>query len=335
MIDLQSIYNSHELPDNCKECSISKSTSKPFHACMDQQDLTQSDVLFLSDSYRLDPIERLAFSEAEVDLITGILENLGGLTWSVSPAVKCPGVKEVDMSPNNMNLCRDYLEETVKAVNPKLIFVCGNLAMKMLIKKSGISNKRGKQFLYEGYPVVPVFHPLSVITEPRHKFLFEADIKNAINKYIFKNTVKTQFEYKVLTDISEMQKELDFLINTDRTISCDIETTGLNFLRDTIMTVAFSEGSRSWVVPIDHKEVKWSQKEREIVLSLIRRVLTNPKNKKVFHNAKFDMKFLKRYGVEVCNVWDTKLMHHLIDENAPKSLMDLVKIYFPEELEKF
>jgi len=34
-------------------------------------------------------------------------------------------------------------------------------------------------------------------------------------------------------------------------------------------------------------------------------------------------------------VWDTKLMHHLIDENAPKSLMDLVKIYFPEELEKF
>jgi len=335
MTDLQSIYNMHELSDKCKECSISKSIGRPFHACMDQKDLTQADVLFLSDSYRLDPIERIAFSEDEIDLITSILENLGSLTWAVSPSVKCPGVKEVDMSPSNMNICRDYLEETVKAVNPKLIFVCGNLAMKMLIKKSGISNKRGKQFLYEDYPVVPIFHPLSVIIEPRHKFLFEADIKNAINKYIFKNTVKTQFEYKVLTELPELQKELDFLINTDKTISCDIETTGLNFLRDTIMTVAFSEGSRSWVVPIDHKEVKWAQEEREIVLSSIRRVLTNPKNRKVFHNAKFDMKFLKRYGVGVCNVWDTKLMHHLIDENAPKSLMDLVKIYFPEELEKF
>ena len=124
-------------------------------------------------------------------------------------------------------------------------------------------------------------------------------------------------------------------MDTTKTISCDIETTGLNFLRDKIMTVAFSEGSKSWVVPIDHREVEWSQKEREIVLSLISKVLLNPKNKKVFHNAKFDMKFLKRYGIEVCNVWDTKLMHHLIDENAPKSLMDLVKIYFPEELEKF
>jgi uracil-DNA glycosylase family 4 len=335
MIDLQSIYNSHELPDKCKECTISKSTSRPFLACMDQQDLTQADVLFLSDSYRFDHIERMAFSEDEIDLITSILENLGKFTWAVSPSVKCPGVKEVDMSPNNMNICRDYLEETVKAVNPKLIFVCGNLAMKMLVKKSGISNKRGKQYSYEDYPVIPIFHPLSVIIEPRHKFLFEADIKNAINKYIFKNTVKTQFEYKVLTKIPELQEELDILINTDKTISCDIETTGLNFLRDTIMTVAFSEGSQSWVVPIDHKEVKWSQEEREIVLSLIRRVLMNPKNKKVFHNAKFDMKFLKRYGVGVCNVWDTKLMHHLIDENAPKSLMDLVKIYFPEELEKF
>ena len=60
------------------------------------------------------------------------------------------------------------------------------------------------------------------------------------------------------------------------------------------MTVAFSEGSKSWVVPIDHREVEWSQKEREIVLSLIGKVLMNPKNKKVFHNAKFDMKFLKR-----------------------------------------
>ena len=335
MLDLQSIYNVHGIPEKCKECSISKSTSRSFLASMDYKNLSEADVLFLSDSYRFDPIERIAFSETEIDLITSVLQKLGKFTWAVSPSVKCSGVKEVDMSPNNMNICRDYLQETVKAVNPKLIFVCGNLAMKMLIRKSGINDKRGKQFLYEDYPVIPIFHPLAVINEPRYKFLFEADIKNAINKYIFKKTVKTQFEYKVLTQVAELQEELAILTDTEKTISCDIETTGLNFLRDKIMTVAFSEGFKSWVVPIDHREVEWSQKEREIVLSLIGKVLLNLKNKKVFHNAKFDMKFLKRYGVEVCNVWDTKLMHHLIDENAPKSLMDLVKIYFPEELEKF
>jgi ribonuclease D len=49
-------------------------------------------------------------------------------------------------------------------------------------------------------------------------------------------------------------------------------------------------------------------------------------------NAGFDLKFLKRYGVdEVYNVYDTKLLQHLYKEDVPKSLADLVYYYFPEE----
>ena len=35
------------------------------------------------------------------------------------------------------------------------------------------------------------------------------------------------------------------------------------------------------------------------------------------------------------NIEDTQIMHALVDENLPHSLMDLVKQYFPHELEKF
>jgi len=35
------------------------------------------------------------------------------------------------------------------------------------------------------------------------------------------------------------------------------------------------------------------------------------------------------------NIEDTKIMHALIDENLPHGLIDLVKQYFPHELEKF
>ena len=66
---------------------------------------------------------------------------------------------------------------------------------------------------------------------------------------------------------------------------------------------------------------------------ILRQILENPKSRKVFHNAKFDLKFLINYGIYPKNVWDTKIMHHLLDENLPKSLMDLVKLYFPTELE--
>ena len=64
-------------------------------------------------------------------------------------------------------------------------------------------------------------------------------------------------------------------------------------------------------------------------------VLENQANKKILQNCKFDIKFLLKYGISPVNVYDTKIMAHLYNEVLPKSLMDLVKLFFPEELENF
>ena len=54
--------------------------------------------------------------------------------------------------------------------------------------------------------------------------------------------------------------------------------------------------------------------------------------RKILQNATFDLKFLKRYGVEeVHDVYDTRLLQHLYKEDVPKSISDLVYYYFPEE----
>jgi ribonuclease D len=86
---------------------------------------------------------------------------------------------------------------------------------------------------------------------------------------------------------------------------------------------------------LDHKDSPFRTGETHALLvwALLKNILENPKNKKVFHNAKFDLKFLINYGIHTKNVWDTKIMHHLLDENMPKSLMDLTKLYFANELE--
>ena len=335
MFELERLYSGSSTTTSCEGCSILKNSSKPFHAHMDHEDLPASDVLFLSDSYKWNGYEKTAFKKEEIALFQGGLSGYSGFTWTTSPSVKCPAVKEADMSPSNMKICREYLTDTIRHVNPRLIFVCGNLAMKMLIKKSGISSKRGRCFMYEGIPVVPLFHPQTVINEPRHKFLFDTDIKNSIDKYILNKEVSHSFEYKVIMSYEDLNEFCSELIDTSETIACDIETTGLDFLRDKMMTIAFSLKDKGWVLPIDHKEVEWEDSMKESILRAVSEILSNKRNKKVFHNAKFDLKFLKQYGIKVENVWDTKLMHHLIDENTPKSLMELVKIYFPKELESF
>jgi len=336
MNNLHSLYAQEEVKSHCKDCSILQK-KKPVYCVEDYEHLQPSDVLFLSDSIRHRFGKSQAFSKAEREIIS---EFFPGESYQTAASVKCPSVKEADMSPSNMEACRNYLQETIDKVKPRLVFACGNLAMKMLIKKSGISSKRGKSYEYttdaeHTCTVVPIFHPYSVVKEPRHRVLFETDIRNAYEKYILEKTYEGKLEYEVLTEIEDVLALAEKLRDSDETLAMDIETTGLNFLRDSIQTIAISSRETNWVIPCDHKDSPFKKGEPEYgkMWKSLRLILQNPRNKKVFHNAKFDLKFLINYGIHTKNVWDTKIMHHLLDENLPKSLMDLVKLYFPTELE--
>ncbi len=299
---------------------------------MDYETLKNCSTLFISDSLKYRYGKTTAFSDRELEII----KECFPFSFVTSASVKCPSVKEADMSPTNMKLCRVHLDETIKKVRPRVVFACGNLAMKMLIKKSGITSKRGRAFDYEtedGYKciVVPVYHPYSILSEPRHKALFQKDLQNGYEKYVLEKRENSNFSYKVLLNKEEVYALCDKLRDSQETIAADLETTGLNFLKDKIMTVAITTQEETWVIPVDHKDSPFIGDED--VLQALRWIFENPRNKKVFHNAKFDMKFLRNYNIRVKNVWDTKIMHHLLDENMPKSLMDLVKLYFPNELE--
>ena len=333
MDELRNLFSESEYPE-CDGCSII-GQSKSFHCYLDHEEATEGkDVLFLSDSFTHMYGDPYPFNKKEFALIQEVLPDwIKGNTY-FSAAVKCPRVKEADMSPTNMNICRKHVYQTILTLQPKLVFVCGNLAMKMLIKKSGITKKRGTPFSFEheGFKcsVVPLYHPYSVLAEPRHRYLFELDIRNSISRVIEKKA-KSKFTYEVI-DTDEKFKSLEPLFDTTSPVSCDIETTGLDFKRDRIQTIAFSHESGNFAIPVGHPNSP--ELNQDTLWGAVKRILNNPNNVKVFQNAKFDLKFLYNYDVGAYNVWDTKVMQHLVNENAPKSLSDLVNMYFPEELEE-
>ena len=162
MFELDKLYSGHKInSDNplCHGCSI-LDKSKPAHSIMDYEELRESPVLFLSDSLKQKLNQMVPFTKQDMKL----LEDSYKEDFVCAAAVKCPSVREADMTPDNMKLCRAHLEATIDKVKPKLVFPCGNLAMKMLIKKSGITDKRGKYYEYittRGHSciVVPIFHP--------------------------------------------------------------------------------------------------------------------------------------------------------------------------------
>jgi uracil-DNA glycosylase family 4 len=297
-------------------------------------------ILFVSESFKMEFGELTPFTQKEEALIEQALEksghkNLIGLT-EYTAAVKCPSVKDKDMSKDDKDICRQHIAKTIEKCKPKLIFVCGNLPMVMLTKKSGIMTKRGKIVAeYEGIPVVAIYHPTQVIVEPQNEYLFCLDIQNAIEQVLIKENTNSEFEWNMIDTLDKLHS-LDAYTLFD--VAIDIETTGLDFLKDKIQTLALSFDAngkqKTVVIPIYHKEFQnldvasgWVPE----VIKFLNKVFQTP-SLKILHKAQFDLKFLTQLGVEVQGtICDTKIMQHLIDENLPKSLKDLVGYYFPSE----
>jgi uracil-DNA glycosylase len=339
-MDLEKLYKGVEVvPDNplCAGCSILKK-NKPCYAILDYEEQDQSDILFLSDSLKYKFGKTYPFTDKEEEIIRESFNK----PFAVAASVKCPSVKEADMNPASMNICRQHLEATINKIKPKLVYACGNLAMKMLIKKSGITDKRGNSYDFKtdaGHKcvVVPILHPFAVIQEPRHKPVFDSDISNGYNKHILGKVKETKMDYSLVKTVTELSIFCNWLNSYTKPIALDIETTGLDFLKDRIMTLAIATDEKSAVIPIYHKEFSWSSASDFVsmdqVFNLIQHGLRGS-SVKVLHNAKFDLKFLRGVGVTFGPIADTKMMAHMINEEGKNSLKDLVKQYFPEYLEK-
>lgn len=326
---LKNLYKDLEAEANkiCTECSIYQS-NRAIKCHLDYEEINQCDILFLSDSIKTENGHPVSFRGMELSLLKASCK----LPFVTAASVKCSDIKETDMSPADANQCRNYLEATIDKIKPKLVFACGNLPMKMLLKKSGIKDKRGNIYQYitgkgTNTTVVPIFHPYMAIAEPRFVDLLNKDIINSIDKVIRNHKDTYGFNYVVVDNEEKLNQMVQDCLTED-IVSFDLETTGLNFLSCMVTTIAIATRECSYAIPFMHRDAQWGGDLPKVV-EAISKILCNPKIKKVGHNVKFDMKFLRKYGIEVVNAYDTKVMHRIINENLPNSLKELVKIYFP------
>lgn len=322
--------------DKCLGCNVLDCV-KQAYAVLDYKEAEPSDVLFLSDSLKYDynTYQVIPFTDKEKALILNAVSRFEGLTFEMLASIKCPDVRDEDITTESKKLCRQHLRDTIAVVKPKLIFTCGNLALKMLLNKSGIEDKHGSYFPYEQdgviYPVVPIMHPFAVIREPRLKTPFFRDVMNGVNKYIY-NIRNVDFNYTFIT-CKEDLAPFEHFRTTTKTLACDTETEGLDFKTDRVHSASLSDGKLTCVFAVDHKESPLSPEDRKYVIDFWRDCMQNTKNRKVFVNAKFDLKMMFRYNIKTVNIWDAKTMFHLIDEESKKRLSDLTKIFIPETME--
>ena len=331
----------------CSGCPALK-MNLPRHTILEEELEEECDILFVAESPKMHEGEWVPFRAQEYSVIMNQLAGLGifnKFKVAMTPSVKCPSITPDNLSPEIRKTCTTHLFDSIERYKPKLVFACGKLATTMLYGKSTLESRvRGKPEYMETpsghkFPVVVIKHPYEVVSEPRNAFLFSTDINNAVNNILLDNASDVQVDYSFAMTVSELNDVRDEFLESKMDMAIDIETTGLNFLKDTIHTVSMTmidrdtgELGKTLVLAIDHPEAKLSDRVKNTFIKFICHMMRRKDNRKILQNATFDLKFLKRYGVEeVYNVYDTRLLQHLYKEDVPKALSDLVYYYFPEE----
>ena len=102
-------------------------------------------------------------------LLNGFILALG-LTREdvyITNVVKCRPPGNRNPEPTETSQCRPILLRQIELLNPALIVTLGNVPLKALRPEaSGITRERGQIFRFEGYPVLPTFHPSFLLRQP-------------------------------------------------------------------------------------------------------------------------------------------------------------------------
>lgn len=134
--------------------------------------------------------------------------------------------------------------------------------------------------------------------------------------------------------IAQSMEQLDEILSKaqDSILSLDLETTGFNPYSDAIVGISLSwEEKTACYVPVGHRKGK--NLPLDAVRGMIKKKLQNARL--VFHNAKFDWKFLKTNGMEVPVFSDTMILAYLIDAGQSVALKECSRRYFKESMTHF
>lgn len=113
-------------------------------------------------------------------LLTKIIEAIGLKREEVliGNVNRCRPPGNRPPTPEEASMCKPFLLREIAVVQPEVIVVLGNTAMRNLLDiKQGITKVRGEFQDYHGVKVMPTFHPAYLLRDPSKKKETWADLK--------------------------------------------------------------------------------------------------------------------------------------------------------------
>ena len=315
----------------------------------------RSDVLFIGDQpdayaaktdVPLDGPGGRLIKTAVVDLRNDKSNAYSTFTCGYTYAVQCASDDTLAPPIKVLNQCQANLRSTIAMHKPKVIVALGATATKQLGLKQKHTQLRGKAIKHPQYamPVMVSFAEKALLANPGLFNAFKVDLRNAFD-IALRDGVTEQAtleslssDYLIPTTVDEALAACEEILRcpSNTLISVDTETNTLHPQKESSVILSFCfawDKHKATTILCDHPYVDDAYKARlPEVWAALRRILESD-NPKVFHNAKFDLKFIElRYGIRVKGLaWDTLLGEHLLDEDKKGNygLKALTAAYLP------
>lgn len=216
--------------------------------------------------------------------------------------------------------CKHFIIEKIKALKPKLIVCLGGVAMKAITGMSGVEDRRGYFRETELGLVLSTYHPSAVLQDKKFRLLktFINDI-GLVAKFINNGYIPKDIKIHICKTESDLTTIKNKIFNED-VVAVDIETGGVDINKDTLtgISVAFSEFEGYWIDTRFYPQIVFNQFLKTILSSKIRKITS----------GNFDYKYLTNKGYEFKNwSYDTVAAHHLVEETTRHGLKSIAPWY--------
>ena len=173
----------------CTKCELHKTR----HNIVFSDGIPNNKIMLIGEAPGFnEDMQGLPFVGRAGKLLDKILESVGFSRKEniyICNTIKCRPPENRNPEQVEKDACKEYLDKQIEILKPKIILICGAVALNsMLGMKGGITKVRGKWFdgPYNS-KMMPIFHPSYLLRNPSHKegspkWLMWQDIKE-IRRY--------------------------------------------------------------------------------------------------------------------------------------------------------
>lgn len=227
----------------------------------------------------------------------------------------------------------EYLMPEIEKLNPSWILTLGNEGLTALTGKAQVTKYRAQVFDVGDRKVFPTLSPSAIKRNPGQREGYISDLRY-LSRLMSGNEVDSSLKpdsFKVTVNEADL-KELAKDLSSCGGMAFDLETNGFDEFKPDSKIVSLgittwdtesTRPQRVWAVPLCHQNSPFKDKWKAVVRAL-GKYMGKPK-KRVAHNGKFDLRWLKQFGADFDLTFDTMLAAHLLNENRPKGLKPLAR----------